>query len=287
VSYEFRKIYADLVTPDGCVLVVYQTWLTLWRRAYGSTGAELYRPDGRRSVLHGKGAPAPRDPDDPPDRLRVDTPDGPLDLELELEHGPVDPGPPEACPALRWRVLALRTSARARLPGGEALEGSGYADWVTLTRPTRALGLRTLRWGRAHAGDRSASFMDLALASGAAWQVGIERRGNGEARLHGSLTLALDGGDGEVGFGADGPRLALAARRELHRGSAFDPERVPDPLHRGVVAVLGGPHGERRWLAEARIDEAPGRALHEQVGFGRWAREVAGVVNPSAAGSRS
>ena len=51
MSYAFHKVYADLVTPEGAILVVYLTWLRLRSRFWGSSGAELYAPDGRRGML--------------------------------------------------------------------------------------------------------------------------------------------------------------------------------------------------------------------------------------------
>jgi hypothetical protein len=277
MSYAFHKVYADLVTPDGAILVVYQTWLRLLTRFYGSAGAEIYAPDGRRRLLHGRTEPALLDPDAPLGPLHLDTAEGPLDLELAAASGPFDPGPPSACPALRWRVLALRTAARARLPSGEVLEGTGYVDWVALTRPTRTLGFHYLRWGRAHLPTRSLAFMALDLAGGARWQVGVEHAVGGDPSANGAGEIALEGGSGLVRIGES--EIAIEALREIHRGSAFDPARVPNPFHRAVAWAYGGATGERRWLAQARVGAEEGLALHEHVGFGVRADEVGGVVS--------
>jgi acyl carrier protein len=93
-----------------------------------------------------------------PMSLRV--PGGRLELSMTVIHGAWTPEPAPPVPALHWHVKAARTEAQARWPGQEGgeLRGIGYVDWVHLTHPTRLLGFRHLRWGRAHVGSRTVVF---------------------------------------------------------------------------------------------------------------------------------
>jgi len=279
VPYEFRKLYADLVADDGTVCMLYLTWVRFSRHWHGRGGVELYAPDGSRTLAHGVAAPPLVEPDTLVEQipLRVELGDGLFELTVALEHGAFTPATPSPAPALHWHVKVARTQARARWSGAteRVVEGTGYIDWVHLTRLTRMLGFHTLRWGRAHLDGRTVVFNALRLDDGQEWRVGADWTAQGRRDLDGfALDLDEDGG-GAIGLGD--ATLELTPRRVLHAGSAFDAERVPRLVDRLVAEAVGGRTEETRWFAEATLQE-PGRdpvvgtALHEWVRFGAAAR---------------
>jgi hypothetical protein len=269
--YDFRKIYADVVTPDGTVCIVYQTWVRLVRAWHARAGFELHRPDGTRTIHHGRGVPEPPEPDAPaaslPMWIRIDG--GTFELSVEEEHGGFEPAP--ACDGLAWSVKLGAGRMRARGPGLD-LEGRGYVDLVRLTRVTRALRMRELSWGRAHAGDATFVWTALDFAGGRRWRAGA--RWDGGARATGSLDVAIDArGEGSVTI-AD-RALVLDRGRVLHDGDAFDRERIPSTLDRIVTRAIGGPTHQVRWHGQAldRSTGLSGDAIYERVRFGRDARD--------------
>src|SRR5207247_6055027 len=50
MTFRFRKLYADVVSDDGTVTIVYLTWLELWGARFASAGVERYGSDGGREV---------------------------------------------------------------------------------------------------------------------------------------------------------------------------------------------------------------------------------------------
>jgi hypothetical protein len=279
VPYEFRKLYTDLVADDGTVCMLYLTWVRFSRRWYGRGGVEVYTPDGSRTLAHGIAEPPVVQAETPAEEipLRVQLEDGRFELTFTPEHGVYTPTTLSPAPALHWHVKVARTRAVARWSGAteRVVEGTGYIDWVHITKPTRLLGFHTLRWGRAHLGGRTVVFNALRLADGQEWRVGAEWSSEGRRDLGGfAMDLDEDGG-GAIGLGD--ATLELSPRRVLHAGSAFDAERVPRLVDRMVVEALGGKTVETRWFAEAALQE-PGRdpvvgtALHEWVRFGAAAR---------------
>src|SRR5207244_12700079 len=46
MTFRFRKLYADVVSDDGTVTIVYLTWLELWGARFASAGVERYGSDG-------------------------------------------------------------------------------------------------------------------------------------------------------------------------------------------------------------------------------------------------
>src|SRR5437016_12792441 len=54
MTFRFRKLYADVVSDDGTVTIVYLTWLELWGARFASAGVERYGPDGSRDVQHAR-----------------------------------------------------------------------------------------------------------------------------------------------------------------------------------------------------------------------------------------
>lgn len=266
MGYEFDKLYADLVSPDGTVCVVTLTWVRLLGGWQARAGVELYWPDGRREVLPAEGAPALTGPDPLlASPLRLDLPDGPFELSLEDAHGePWEPSEPAPCGSLEWSVRVARASARATW-GDRELIGSGYADWVRLTRFTRRLHFSSLEWGRIHLPDRTVVFNLLTLQSGEQWRVC--RVWSDRERDCPDIRLELDEGAGDVSIGE--ALIRLQPVRVLFAGDAFDAQRVPHRMDRLACWAIGGRTTQTRWISRASMDEAPaGWALHELVHFG-------------------
>jgi hypothetical protein len=273
MSYSFRKIYADLITEDGTVCVLYLTWVRFWKTWYPSAGVEIYGPDGTREIHRANSAPGPVAPDTPLTDLplRIELEDGPF----ELEYVPVHAGwtPQDHQGDLDWSVKLARGHARASWDGRRPdLVGTGYVDFVELTRPTRWLGFETLTWGRFHLPGRTVVFDELQLASGDVWRPARVWPGDERTAAPSETRAELGEGQGIVQLG--GERLELQAHRVLHRGDAFDPDRIPSPVDRAVCQMVGGPHHEVRWFGTATAaDGTVGHGLWERVHFGRQARE--------------
>jgi hypothetical protein len=264
--YDFRKIYADLVAPDGTVCIVYRTWVRLLRTWHERSGFELHGPDGARTVYLGRGGDGPPDPDasamEIPLRFRVEG--GTFELLVEEARASFDPGP--ACDGLTWSVKLGNGGVCARGPGIN-LAGRGYMDLVRLTRFTRSLGMRELAWGRAHAGESTFVWTALRFRGGRSWRMGA--RWAGTARATGAPEVVVDAsGSGRVTIAEQ--TVSLEPTRTLADGDAFDRERIPDPIDRLVTRAIGGPTHQVRWRGRA-IGPTPGEsgdALYERVRFG-------------------
>src|SRR6266511_2855685 len=120
-GFLLRKLYADLVTPDGQVVVVYLGWLSVagLRTAYAAI--ESYLPDGTRQVIRGR-----------PDAAQPRRAYVPAGAPRRAAH--LAPGRPADQPA---RALARCGAVRA----GQRLVGR--------SNNARALRLRVLRLGAA------------------------------------------------------------------------------------------------------------------------------------------
>lgn len=268
MSYAFQKVYADLVARDGTVCVAYLTWVRLLGRWYARSGLELYAPDGARRVLSGGPVPLFDPAAGGPLRFSIPTPGGEVVVEYAPTLSGYAPAAPARCPSLRWMVLVPRAPAQVDGPGVGTLQGEGYADWVQLTRVTRVLGFRELRWGRAHPGTDAAAFVELAFDDGDRWCAGATWTPPARTPLAVAVRCAWPGGsaDGEVRLGD--ATLALRAHRVLHQGDAFGAERVSRPLDRWVARALGGRTREVRWAGEGSLGASTGPALWERVRFG-------------------
>jgi hypothetical protein len=264
VTYAFEKLYADLVTDDGTVCIVYLTWTEILGLRHATAGYELYTPDGKREVVHARRAPARPDLDSGAWTVRLDVPGGPFELCHSARSGAWAPiGGPTS---LSWSVKTARADVEARWLGDEprALRGRGYADWVTLHRVTRRLGLRRVNWGRAHVGEATIIWNCIESQSGEVWSCALSTDG---ARRDESRDLELGGpGPGRVPRG-----LELGDGRVLHDGPALDRERVPSATLRGLVKLVNPPVTETRWVSRARLGGGleTGWALHEHVRFGK------------------
>jgi len=275
VAYEFRKIYADIVTAEGDLCVMYLTWVCLAGRWYPSAGVETYWADGRREVHRSPTPPGPIGRDTPLHELpsELALPGGVFEVSREPIHGGWDPeGPIES---LRWSVVSARSWVQAHHPAASrpGITGDGYVDWVSLTRYTRFLGLKELRWGRVHLPGRTLVFNTLEQASGETWRA-VREWTEGSTREWSSFELELDGELGRLEIPGE-PCIELEPLRVLHEGSAFDAERIPSPLERAVVWAIGGPHWEKRRIGRAvsHGERARGWAVYETVRFGEFARQ--------------
>jgi membrane-associated phospholipid phosphatase len=246
--FRFEKLYADLVTADGTVCVAYLTRLTLAGVSREWAGLELYGSDGSRTIQRarkGRESLSPREL-----QVTLDLPAGPFRLEQTVRAGGWEPDGPLPSPHLCWRVEVARADARAvwtedGVP--RTLVGCGYADRVILDRPPRWLGLRQLRWGRAHLDHATVVWNALAPHDGPAW----------------SRSLCWpDGEEPRESRHAEPP--ALETERVLHAGPALDPERFPGRGERWLTRLLSGTVVERRELSRAH---GSGWALHEAVSF--------------------
>lgn len=266
MRFRFRKLYADLVADDGTVLIAYATWTVLGRFRTRRGGIELYAADGQRMVSHAGGPPEVAHGVDGAVEMRLRLPSGAFVLRLGMEHGGWRPVGAAPADGLDWWVEVARARAEARwLNGSRApLTGIGYADWVELGRPPRRLGLRTLRWGRVHAGDETVVFNALELTGGV-WQRAARWRGGRlvdecdsvQVRREDDTAVLVRLGDGRW-------KRLLTTERVLHAGAALDGDRFPRATERVVTRLLSGSIEETRCLARV----PGGWGLHESVRFG-------------------
>jgi hypothetical protein len=271
-SFRFEKLYADLVTPEGAVCIAYIAHLDAWGLASAHAGLEIYWPDGRREVVHGRPFTDPKCLDYARAiELRFDVPGGPFVLRYRVIHGAwAPPGEPTA-DGLRWSVKVARAEAEGRWmndPARPVLRGTGYADWVEIDRPLRAIGLRRVRWGRVHFPDSTLVFDAVDLRGGRTWQ-----------------RAARWSSDTAVDVPCP-PPLDFHPVRALHVGDAIDAARFPRTLDRAVSIAMTGAAVEERRLDRARDHDSTGGgeawALHEEVRFGRAATtDRASIVSPS------
>ena len=273
MSYAFRKLYADLISEDGTVCVVYVTWLEALGLVLPYAGVEIYWPDGRREVLHASRPPPSLDSRHPPDRLEfeLELPGGRAKFAQRVVHGAWEPASPAACSGLTWSVLVGRAAAELRWLDDSkrpTLRGGSYADWVVLTRLTRRLGLASIEWGRIHFETRTQVFNRITLRQGLEWQRCAAWSGGAPDE---TADVGLAWTAGEAHLTAGGAGVILAPARVLHDGSPLDAARIPNRAERLVASAMTGRSRETRWLSHARaVGDArdTGWALHEEVRFG-------------------
>ncbi|MGW0229982.1 hypothetical protein ACWDWO_16835 [Actinopolymorpha singaporensis] len=282
-GFLLRKLYADLVGPDGDVVIAYLAWLRVAGVHIPYGAVEHYLPDGRREVLRGRPiAGAPRRLPDGGMEYSIATRDGRIFRLVHRAPTPTwHPADPPISSRVHWHVAV--PSARAEVSwddkgSGAAtrLAGFGYSDWVWLRLPPRLLGLRRLQWGRVHLPDRTVVFNTVDRSNGARWARVAEWRVGGDPR---PVEIFVDGAPrtdrphGEPGawtIPAPGGAVALEPLRVLHEGEPLDTDRFPDMFERWGSRVANGRADEIRWLSTAR-DAAgtTGMAVHESVRFGR------------------
>lgn len=268
-TYEYRKLYADLVDAAGEVLVLYVHQVCFAGVWSTRASVERYAADGQRHLVHGAGPSALLDAGAGvgalPTRLTLD--DGTaFTLTFEPILGGWAPSVPPPVPALGWTVLTVRSEANASM-GGRSWRGVGYADLVRITRPTRLIGLRGLRWGHVHFRHRTLVFEHVTTVDGRTWDTGVDWATGESAPRELAGPNAVDA-DGAGVVPTAGGEMVLRPSRVLHAGDAFDAERVPRAFDRAACRVFGGPTVESRWVGEGRLGDEVAPALYEVVGFG-------------------
>lgn len=256
MTFRFRKLYADAVSDDGTVSIIYLAWLAVYGVRFSTAAVERYTPGGRREVRRGRPVRWEFDPDAVGSdwRIQVEFPDGALELHYHRALPPWRPTDPAPSEAMEWRVLIPRatvTGCWIERSAREMFTGLGYCDWVELRRPPRLLGMRRLHWGRVHTPSEAVVFTKLEFTSGHTW----------------SHASQWDGG----GTRSDGaPPFSLQPIRLLHDGPGLDRMRFPMSLERIFARALTGPLHEQRWLASVTCagNSEPGVAIHEVVDWG-------------------
>jgi len=281
MSFRFRKLYADLVTPDGSVTIVYLSCLELWGVRTAFAGVELYSCRGRRRVLRAQGPVRLPDPDTVRGNwsLQVAFPGTSLELSYGDALAPWAPAGPPPHGALDWRVLIPRATARARWSRGLAhqdVAGRGYVDWVELRSPPRRLDLESLTWGRAHLPEAAIVFTAVRFRSGHEWNRAARWPDGGDPQQD-SVRVGVDGGSIQAAPGPDGDPspygVTLADSRILHKGPGIDVTRFPGWMERSVSRICSGALHETRWVSrvagqEGKEPDPEYRMVHELVRFG-------------------
>lgn len=275
MAFRFRKIYADLVTDDGTVVVAYLARTDAWGLRSGAGGLELYRPDGSREVIRSRSPGPLRPPDgDHPVELRLEMPTDTFRLRYEPSPPPWSPGP-SPLPGLAWSVRVARARVTGTWTRGRSdMVGTGYVDWVELSRPTRTLGLRRIEWGRIHTARSTSVFLGISSRDGS-WHRAArwDRSGAGEPRVRDDVRFRAPDG-GPAGLECRGDRefdAVLAPQRVLHCGPAIDRARSPGLIERLAFRLITGPCHETRWVSRVYRPGSPapiGWAVHEVVRFG-------------------
>jgi hypothetical protein len=252
VGFRLEKWYLDVVSSEGRARIAYIARLRMG--ALHLKYASVLRVDGHRvragSTLRGVTLPEGQSPL----RWRCE----PLQVAVAL----TTVAPPLAATVLEtpagrvdWCCFAPRAMVVFH-DGAETIQGTGYAELLTLTIPPWSLPWDSLRWGRAHAGERTLVWLEL------------EGQGRRESRLFADDgTPKLIQVDRERVLGAGGEELLLDNHRLIRQGT----------LGKNVLAILpdaadlfpGRLIGmmETKWLSQARIGGAAGFAIHELV---RW-----------------
>ena len=258
--FRYRKLYADLITESGSVCVAYVTWLTLFGFELSTAGYEWYSQTGERRVLRAVG-PVAVEMVPGGVELGFTTPAGAFALTLRGASHEPGAAPQLLTPHLSWRVQAERAEARATgVAGAASLVGAGYADYVEMTRPPRALGLASVEWGRGHAAGESFVFTRARFGDGRVFRFGL-RNGTLESALE--LTRDQDAG---LLIQLGDATVMLQNERVLHAGAALDRARFPGRAERAFARLCSGSMRETRWLARARFPNGESAlALHERV----------------------
>lgn len=265
----YEKTYLDLVSDDGVVCVAYDSRLALFGSVWPAAGVEIYGPDGSRRVLRASGRAVRREQGHETE-LSFSVPGGTFRITQRALHGAFVPEGSAPREGLGWRVRTACAEAVAELELAgvrQRFNGRGYEDLVTIETPTRRLGLATIEWGRAHAGDESLVFNVVESAGGERWSRCC-RFGPDAAPLAGDVDLQRSE-HGLIVHSSDTSNvLELRTERVLHAGEALDEARFPGRFERALTRVLTGPVHERRTLARASFGGVSGWALEERVELG-------------------
>ena len=279
IPFVLRKLYVDLVDEQGTVWIFYFVELGSLGFRQRLAGVEKYPRTGPPSLRRVVGNPVW--PDDPrPNeafRFRLGLAAGPVEFSAVSLLPPwVPAGPPLSLP-IKWHVVAPRLVVTLRCPDStHPLSGVGYADFVTLRGLPRSLGVRHLRWGRAHGPEGTFVFTSVVPRRGNAWQRAALWRGS-EAPVEWDRFDSEERPDGLMlqpanASGPSGDRFALGKERILRQGDTVDSGRFPQAGERLAYRLVMGSTAETRWAGSSWLDggNPPARdsAVHESVDFG-------------------
>lgn len=272
--YHFQKLYADLVSDDATVCIVYFAQTTLLGTKYAHAGVEVYWPDGRREVNRAQ-VPIVSSPFEQLDQLpqlRIDMADCSLILDFDVKHGAWKPASFPRSDLLGWKIEIAQAQVRARWlgdPGRACLQGAGYIDCVELKRIPRRLGIKRIDWGRIHWPHQTYVFNAISFHTGPPWKSVVCWSQDSGFSVENQFNLEETG---------EGMRLVLQNKtisfqlvRVLHDGPVVDPLRFPNLMERLAARAVAGPIRETRWLSH--VHETPalevglGWAVHERIYF--------------------
>lgn len=279
IPFVLRKLYVDLVDEQGTVWIFYFVDLSSLGFRQRLAGVEKYPRAGQPSLRRVTKTPVwPDEPrPDEPFRFRMALAAGPVEFSaLSLLPPWVPAGAPLSLP-IKWHVVAPRLVVTLRCPDSpHPLSGVGYADFVTLRGLPRSLGVRHLRWGRAHGPEGTFVFTSVVPRRGNAWQRAALWRGT-ETPLEWDRFDLEERPDGlllqpTAASGQGGDRFALGKERILRQGDTVDSGRFPQAGERLAYRLVMGSTAETRWAGSSWLDggdlSVRGSAVHEAVDFG-------------------
>jgi hypothetical protein len=156
---------------------------------------------------------------------------------------------------LDWCCFAPRANVVFR-DGDALVAGTGYAERVSMTLPPWSLPWDSLRWGRAHAGERVWVWIELDAPGRRTSWLFVDDRAPALVHLD-EARVQSDAGD----------ELFFEAPRAIRQGRIGQTvlSVVPDAMSVFPGRILG--LSESKWLSRVRIGSEQGFAIHELV---RW-----------------
>lgn len=261
----------DLVDGNGNVCIAYAAKLHALGFTRNLGGIELYRPNGERQVHRATTARWSRDRDSI--EIRGAFAQGGFLVRHRLTEGGWEPAGDPISRWLSWRVLGARATAVVELTRNgrtERFSGTGYSDWVEITRPMRLLGVARVEWGRFHLPDGTFVYSRILNERGVSWQRALSI---GSGNRSETTSVALEGNATLLVCRSERTELELSLTRVLHDGPVLDAERLPGAFERHVSELITGPATERRVVGRARRSASVGGpdlgwGIAESVRFG-------------------
>ena len=263
-----EKFYADVLLPDGTVLLIYLGTVVLFGVRFARLTAELFQPNGnvvRGSAIvsairggenHLEFGPAAIDGD----LLSFETPGLSGVLRYDRRRAPCELRKPFLSAggrSLTWSVEVPDADVTGWIgwPGGSmAIQGRGYRDRVWFDLLPWRFPIRELVWGRAVAGSHAATWVRATTRDGVVSESWL---------------------DGEVVSDAENvlvpPPVALGQSRAFLDSDLTDLKSLKLGWLRGVVDALGAGLHETKYQAACLVHGVPGVAVHEVV---RWPAPV-------------
>jgi hypothetical protein len=259
-----EKYYADVLLPDGTVLLIYLGTVVLFGVRLARLSAELFLPNGqvrrgsatvggiRGGENHLTFGSAAIDGD----LLSFETPELSGVLKYSSRFAPCELRRPFLSAegrSLTWSVEVPDADVSGVIgwPGGSMeIHGRGYRDRVWFDLLPWRFPIRRLVWGRAVAGDHAATWVRASTPAGIV----------SEAWL-----------DGEMVSGADTrlvpASVALGPSRAFLDADLADLKTLRLGWLRGIVNAMGAGLHETKYRASCLVHGVPGVAVHEVV---RW-----------------